>query len=389
MSPHPWATSAQYPVLGVLLQDQDGSYWLDTLAGLGHVIDKEVRNVPLYSLSAHGRIRPNWESAYQDREGGVWFASPNGGLWHLPSNWRRFAVVFNLMDDGGQGGNLATQAAAKSRDGRMWLVGTAGVLERVDPGIGKIERVLASFGTESWANSVLEDRKGRVWVGQYAELSRFDPANGQLLSWNDGASAAPSERKDAALDAAQDSLQQTGDGHIWINTAVGLQERDEDGHVIRTVLRGSHGLERDHVVHELQTGPEGHLWLATNRGLLQWNAGNARFEPIPGAPNEQIFTVRFSDNQVAWLAGLGKLHRYLLKNGALQHLDTVGAEHEFPALAPNGLVIDRDGVAWLSSMRGLIRVDPATRGVRVCMACMTACPIRSLCRVRWCSRPRG
>ncbi|MFA0924647.1 hybrid sensor histidine kinase/response regulator [Xanthomonas fragariae] len=365
LSPHSWNTPAQYPVLGVLLRDHDGSYWLDTLAGLGHAIGKDVQNVPLYSLSAHGRIRPNWESAYQDREGGVWFASPNGGLWHLPSNWRRFTVVFNLIDDGGQGGNLATQAAAKSRDGRLWLVGTSGVLERVDPGIGKIERVLSTLGTASWANSVLEDRKGRVWVGQYAELLRFDPANGQLLSWNDGASRSSSAHQDAALDASQDSLQQTGDGHIWINTAVGLQERDEEGHVIRTVLRGSHGLDRDQVVHELQTGPEGNLWLATNRGVLQWNADSTRFEPIPGAPNEQIFTLRFSDSQVAWFAGLGELHRYLWKNGVLQHLDTVGAEQEFPALAPNGLVIDRDGVAWLSSMRGLIRVDPATRGVRV------------------------
>ncbi|MEA5175214.1 two-component regulator propeller domain-containing protein [Xanthomonas fragariae] len=365
LSPHSWNTSAQYPVLGVLLRDHDGSYWLDTLAGLGHAIGKDVQNVPLYSLSAHGRIRPNWESAYQDREGGVWFASPNGGLWHLPSNWRRFAVVFNLIDDGGQGGNLATQAAAKSRDGRLWLVGTSGVLERVDPGIGKIERVRSTLGTASWANSVLEDRKGRVWIGQYAELLRFDPANGQLLSWNDGASRSSSAHQDAALDASQDSLQQTGDRHIWINTAVGLQERDEEGHVIRAVLRGSHGLDRDQVVHELQTGPEGNLWLATNRGVLQWNADSARFEPIPGAPNEQIFTLRFSDSQVAWFAGLGKLHRYLWKNGVLQHLDTVGAEQEFPALAPNGLVIDRDGVAWLSSMRGLIRVDPATRGVRV------------------------
>ena len=106
---------------------------------------------PLYSLSAHGRIRPNWESAYQDREGGVWFASPNGGLWHLPSNWHRFAVVFNYMDDGGQGGNLAIQGTAKSRDGRMWLVGTSGVLERVDPATGQNRACIRPpVGSASW-----------------------------------------------------------------------------------------------------------------------------------------------------------------------------------------------------------------------------------------------
>lgn len=365
LSPHRWQAPAEYPVLGVLLRDQDGSYWLDTLAGLGHTTGAEVRNVPLYSLSAHGRIRPNWESAYQDREGGVWFASPNGGLWHLPSNWHRFAVVFNYMDDGGQGGNLAIQGTAKSRDGRMWLVGTSGVLERVDPATGKIERVLPTLGSASWSNSVLEDRKGNVWVGQFAELVRFDPATGQVQHWKAAASGSDAAAQDATLDASLEALQQTADGHIWVHATLGLQERDEQGRLLRTMLRGTHGLAADLVVYDLQAGPDGALWLASNRGLQRWNASVARFERIAGAPDESIFTFRFSDNQIAWFAGLGKLHRYLWKNGTLQHLDTVGPEQNFPALAPQGLVVDHDGVAWMSSMRGLIRVDPATRGVRV------------------------
>ncbi|PPU66849.1 histidine kinase, partial [Xanthomonas codiaei] len=363
--PHHWKVSAEFPVLGVLLRDHDGSYWLDTLDGLGHAIGDEVSNVPLYSLSAHGRIRPNWESAYQDREGGVWFASPNGGLWHLPSNWRRFAVVFNSKEDGQHGGNLAIQATAESRDGRFWLVGTAGALERVDPAVGKLERVLPSLGVSSWSYSVLEDRKGRVWVGHFGELVRYDPANGALRRWKMADEQARADGQDETQDAAMEALQQTADGHIWVRTTTGLQERDEEGRLLRRVFRGSHGLERDMVVHDLQNGPDGALWLAGSRGLQRWNAASQRFEAIAGAPAEQIFTFRFSDSGVAWFAGLGKLHRYLWKNGRLQHLDTVGTEQQFPALAPQGLVIDGDGVAWLSSMRGLIRVDPATRGVRV------------------------
>ncbi|WP_372360358.1 two-component regulator propeller domain-containing protein [Xanthomonas axonopodis pv. poinsettiicola] len=363
--PHHWKVSAEFPVLGVLLRDHDGSYWLDTLDGLGHAIGDEVSNVPLYSLSAHGRIRPNWESAYQDREGGVWFASPNGGLWHLPSNWRRFAVVFNSKEDGQHGGNLAIQATAESRDGRFWLVGTAGALERVDPAVGKLERVLPSLGVSSWSYSVLEDRKGRVWVGHFGELVRYDPANGALRRWKMADEQARADGQDETQDAAMEALQQTADGHIWVRTTTGLQERDEEGRLLRRVFRGSHGLERDMVVHDLQNGPDGALWLAGSRGLQRWNATSERFEAIAGAPREQIFTFRFSDSGVAWFAGLGKLHRYLWKNGRLQHLDTVGTEQQFPALAPQGLVIDGDGVAWLSSMRGLIRVDPATRGVRV------------------------
>lgn len=364
LSPHRWQAPTRYPVLGVLLRDHDGSYWLDTAAGLGHATGNEVHNVPLYNASTHGRVRPNWESAYQDREGGVWFASPIGGLWHLPSNWRRFAVVVNHEEDGRQQGNLAVQATAKSSDGRFWLVGSSDALERVDPAQGRIELVLRSLGSQGWANSVLEDRKGRVWVGSFGHLLRYDPASGEVLHWK-STKHLPGSVRDPAWEAVLERLQQTADGHVWIQTPMGLQERDEDGRVLRNLLRGTHGLAPDLVVRQLQSGPDGMLWLAGSHGLQRWNATRERFEPIAGAPQEQIFNFRFSDNEVAWLAGLGKLHRYLWKDGSLHHLDTVGADQEFPALAPQGLVIDRDGVAWLSSMRGLIRVDPATRGVRV------------------------
>ncbi|PPU76995.1 response regulator [Xanthomonas cucurbitae] len=365
LRPHGWQAPARYPVLGVLLRDQDGSYWLDTAAGLGHATDSQVHDVPLYNASTHGRVRPNWEAAYQDREGGVWFASPLGGLWHLPSNWRRFAVVVNHKDAGEQGGNLAFQATARSRDGRFWLVGSSGALERVDPVQGRIELVVPSLGTQSWSFSVLEDRKGRVWVGSFGQLTRYDPANGALRQWTSADDRSPAAARDAASDATIDSLTQTADGHLWIQTPAALQERDEDGHVLRNLQRGTHGLAHDLVMHRLQRGPDGALWLAGNHGLLRWNAASERFAPIAGAPTEQIFDFRFSDNEVAWFAGMGELHRYLWKDGLLRHLDTVGAEQEFPMLAAQGLVIDRDGVAWLSSMRGLIRVDPATRGVRV------------------------
>ncbi|KAB7772162.1 histidine kinase [Xanthomonas maliensis] len=360
-----WDVPPKFPVLGVLLCDRDGSYWLDTLGGLGRAVGRTVQNVPLYSLAAHGRVRPNWESAYQDREGGLWFASPSGGLWHLPSSWRRFAVVFNHLDDGGQGGNLTVQAVAKSHDGRMWLVGSSGVLERVDPSVGRIERVLPSLGSTSWSYSVLEDRKGRVWIGEYASLLRFDPQTRQLLRWDSHGGPAGAHNADGTLEAPQASLRQTGDGHIWVQTVQGLQERDDDGHVLLTLERGTHGLAEDLIFNDMTTGPAGNLWLATNHGLLQWNAPARRFDAVAGAPPEQIFTLTFNDGDVAWFAGLGRLHRYLWKDGRLQHLDSIGADQEFPALAPRGLVIDRDGVAWMSSMRGLVRVDPATRGIRV------------------------
>ncbi len=90
-APHPWqhANDGQN-VIGMLLHDRSGHYWLDTMSGLGISEGTQVQNVPIYSLSAHGLVKPSWAIAYEDREGGLWFASLSGGLWHLPPNWSTF-----------------------------------------------------------------------------------------------------------------------------------------------------------------------------------------------------------------------------------------------------------------------------------------------------------
>ncbi|RYE87370.1 MAG: hybrid sensor histidine kinase/response regulator, partial [Oxalobacteraceae bacterium] len=68
---------------------------------------------------------------------------------------------------------------------------------------------------------------------------------------------------------------------------------------------------------------------------------------------------------VVWTGLAGEIRRYLWDGKRLKHLDTVGKEQEFPLVAPNGLVVDARGVAWVSSQRGLIRIDPGSRLVRV------------------------
>ncbi len=52
--PEPWRHVQGESVLSVLLRDNAGGYWLDTLSGLGHAADGVLSNVPLYSNSAHG-----------------------------------------------------------------------------------------------------------------------------------------------------------------------------------------------------------------------------------------------------------------------------------------------------------------------------------------------
>ncbi len=356
----PWAHAGSgTTVLKMLLRDRSGAYWLDTLDGLGRAADGQLRNVPLYSVSAHGLVKPNWTSAYQDREGGLWFASPNTGLWHLPPNWQQFAVLANRREDPSTPANPYALAAANSADGRFWLVGTRGALDRLDPSTGAVEHHIAPIDGLKWPSTVTEDGNGRVWIGLRGSLVRYDPRDGAVRRWHDDAPVDPAPIE------APDLMRQVGD-RLWLYSANGgFQVRDLEGRVRRLLPLGSHGLSQGMIVNDMRTGPDGTLWLGSSRGLLAWNEARDRFLAVPGTPGTPVYAFRVTDSGIAWLAGLGRLQQYLWQDGRLQLLDSIGAAQEFPVLVPGSLVVDPDGVAWLSSARGLIRVDPASRAIRV------------------------
>ncbi|PTA85944.1 histidine kinase, partial [Kosakonia sp. H7A] len=211
-----------------------------------------------------------------------------------------------------------------------------------------VEHHLQCVDGLKWPQSVLEDKQGRVWIGLYRGLVRYDPADRSVQRWRD------TDARDPAMHGEAETIRQTADGRLWMYSDVdGIQLRDPDGHVLRTLAHDAHGLSRELAVNEMRVGPDGLIWLSTSRGVLRWNEATDRFEPVPGAPTQAIYASAFTDTGITWLAGMGQVSQYFWDGQRLQLLDGIGAREDFPALEPGGMVVDAAGVAWVSSMRGL------------------------------------
>ncbi|QBH05807.1 ATP-binding protein [Xanthomonas oryzae] len=359
--PHPWqhANDGQN-VVGMLLHDRSGHYWLDTMSGLGISEGTQVQNVPIYSLSAHGLVKPSWAIAYEDREGGLWFASLSGGLWHLPPNWSTFSVLSYHVDDPQSMANPLVRAAAVSASGGLWIAGTRGALERLDPVTGKLERHLRPISGTRWPTRLLESGRGYVWIGLPESLVRYDPRTRQSKRW-----PLSTEHYVEADMVTPDLMALDARSQLWISlNKMGFQIRDEEGRLIREMEQGKHGLDNSSA-YDLRLGPDGQMWLASTTGLQHWDPKADAFVMVQGAPSSTNYVVRFTDSGVVWIGLMGELRRYLWDGTRLTHLDTIGGAQDFPMVAPNGLVVDAAGVAWVSSARGLIRVDPASKMVRI------------------------
>ena len=356
----PWSDYGK-TLFHMLLRDRGGIYWLDTVDGLGRDSEGAIRNVSLYSNSVHGAVKPSWSRAYEDREGGLWFASSDSGLWYLRANWHRFSVLSRQLDDAASSANAYVHGIAPSQSGDMWLVGSGGMLDRLDPETGNIQHALADAGAGYMPMDVHEDRNGKVWISYYQGLARFDPDTGDVQRWN---AQAPS---DAAMPSERAWFTETTDGTLWIASELqGIQLRDSDGHVLESILPdGRKGLSSGSRIEQIGLAPDGAVWVAGSQGLLTWNAGDHRLEPVAGAPHATVYGFATGDAQAVWLARFGVLESYRWQGDGLVLRSHFDRTQGLPELAPNGLTIDGAGVVWLTSVRGLIRFDPATRSTRI------------------------
>jgi len=347
-------------VLDILVRDRAGQYWFDTPQGLGIEQNDKLQNVPLFSAASQGMVRPSWTSSLEDREGGVWFGSVGNGLWYLPANWRQFALYSRRLDDPATLGNAAVQGIAPSRDGTMWMVGTGGVLDRFDPRTGAVEHVARDFSEGYIVYSVLEGRAGYVWMSYHDGLVRLDPGTGQIRRWSAHDESDP-------IPSGTSHLAQTSDGLVWTAGQGGeVQARTPEGVRIESIVPGDlRGPPEGGTIQQIGAGPNGALWLAWSDGLSQWDYTARRFVPVPGAPSGTILSFALDGRDRVWIARLGVLEAYRWDGDKLARVERLDRLAGMPEVALNGVVVDGAGVIWATTVRGLLRIDPERRAVRV------------------------
>jgi signal transduction histidine kinase len=99
--------------------------------------------------------------------------------------------------------------------------------------------------------------------------------------------------------------------------------------------------------------------------LARLDPASGRFSPVPGvAVGDRVFGFAFDGDDALWLQRLMGLERYERRGERWIRVDHVGAAEGVPNVEGSGLVVDRGGMVWLSSLRGLFRWDPQTRHLR-------------------------
>lgn len=351
-----WSAMFAWPNAVFNVVPDRGGYWLASHRNLWRVSPGAVPHpVP---IGEHGPVRPMYQMLKQ-ANGAMWFPVAGAGLGYLRPDWRR---ISQFSREQGTLGSDLYRGVATSALGGAWLAGHHGEVERLGADgrrFALAERAQARMeGRRPIA--LVEDGKGRLWLGERSALVRIDRA-GEFRQWPADAAS------DAPPGGPINLMRLAPDGTLWLSSSgAGIQQRDVDsGRVLASIQPGpAQGLGVGDI-EAMEFAADGALWVAGETGLSRWDRGAGRLQPVAGiAAGDRVFAFAFDGADTLWLQRLSGLEHYR-RSGALWRLhDRVGAAQGIPAVEGSGLLIDRRHHVWLASLRGLFRWDPQRRHMR-------------------------
>lgn len=318
-----WGVEEGLPQITVhdLTQDRDGFLWVATQEGVVRFDGVEFDSFAPTEGSVLRRSMPN--ALAMDEGNRLWVGAVDG-LAVLEDG----EYVARALTDGSPVRTVIRLVPGRS--GGMWVATVAGLLRA---GGGALEPLdFPGLGSPAVV-SVIDDGLGEIVVAGHLDLV-FDPLGEPRVVPLAG-------RMPGVLDIARD-----GEGGFWLGTRNGLVRIDGEGEILKHSLH-------NHEVERLRHGPDGRLWLATDRGLVTWSAEHGLHQhAVPGINDTAwVRSVFFDHEDTLWVGTqLTGLHR-----AWADRFRRIDAAQGLTDEAVWSVVEDHAGVLWAGTPDGLYR----------------------------------
>ncbi|NII12083.1 hybrid sensor histidine kinase/response regulator [Oleiagrimonas sp. C23AA] len=333
------------PPIGVnsSLRSDDGGLWVTSSRHGVYRLDAsgQVRHFGAQPLLPGGLPSRSFWKVSADREGGVWFASGDGGVAYLSPDWQRFSRFGHIPDDAGSLRMRRALSLSLARDGTLLVGGSGGRIDRLNPSNGMVTH-LGHVGHET-IYALAAASQGRIWVSAGDRVTLYDPAHG---TQHQVAIPAPLQQH-IAVDAAGDVYVATYGHGVWWASANGRKLR----HIPAPDVGQTHG-----VVSQMGFF-DGRLWRATEAGLTELNADGLRFAYVPGVPHKAFDAFDVHGDSL-WLADDDGLYQYRRgADGYWRQARHVATGRQTLDSSVRVMVADDRGRLWLATEKGLWRYD--------------------------------
>jgi ligand-binding sensor domain-containing protein/signal transduction histidine kinase/DNA-binding response OmpR family regulator len=291
-----------------IFEDANGSVWVGTYFGGVNVTHQITTSFTawLHSNTKASISNNVVSSVAADENNNLWIGTEGGGLNFYNRATGKFIIYKNTP---GLNGSLNSNLIKKvfiDKDKNLWVGTHGGGLNCFDPARQQFSYYLYN---ENQKNSeivaLLEDSKGRFWVGCHTGLKVFkrDKTNLSSIGYETILKVLNSKNISA--------LVEDHDQNIWIGTLEGLYVLDQATNTIRTVPVNKNISPNINCIFE---DAKGNLWLGLyNEGLALYNKKEKNFTIYTsknGLPNNNVLGILEDDNHQLWIGTGNGLARF-------------------------------------------------------------------------------
>lgn len=274
-----------------MMKDSKGRLWICTKDRKVYV-SKDGKPVSVF-VNASGEIG-NVYSVIEDSKGNIWLGTKGNGLFKASpvDSERSLYALSNYRNDKADSNSLSSDlvySVIEDRKGRIWVGTLGGGINLLTVfgnkvGFRNYDNTFSNYPF-SWGNVIRhlnEDNQGRIWVATSNGLMIFDPnAVAHFNYIYHKYNKIPGDRASLGNNSVQHIYKDRG-GQMWVGTFGGglnkvIQGRKKDANIRFEVFTTENGLSND-VVLGITGDQKNNIWVATEGGLSRFNPADKTFK---------------------------------------------------------------------------------------------------------------
>ncbi len=355
-----------------LIQSRDGYIWLGTGAGLIRFDKKKEVFKPYLSTSQeYYSPRSNYIlNLFEDNNGIIWVATSYGLVIFNPAT-ERSTRYYHIPGDSTSISDNNVRCILQEKSGNFWE-GTRMGLNYYDTTSQKIKYYFndpddPSSISGNWITVVYEDHSGQIWVGTEADgLNWYDRQNDRFIRYHN----ILNDKKSLSNDRVYSILEDRS-GNLWVGTYRGVNRINKYAndfvHCLQTT--DDNTSLNNNIIWSFTEDKDGNLWIATSRGVNIQDNNTKLFSYLEHNPLDKnslagndVRTLLYTpDLNCFWFGYWGAgIDKYDLETKRITHFTFNPNKNSINGDYINDLISDKNGMIWISTGRGLNRLNPFT-----------------------------
>jgi ligand-binding sensor domain-containing protein len=359
-----------------IIQARDGTFWLGTGGGLNH-FDKKTESFTPYLSTRQDfySLRSNYIiNVFQDTDGVLWISTSSGLVMFDPKT-AQSTRYYHIESDPNSISHNNVRCVLQDNYGGLWI-GTRSGLNYYNKTTREMKHYFSNpddpFSlTNNWVRTIYKDNSGEIWIGTESGLNYYNREQDNFVRYTNILNDAGSLSHNRVYSVYEDRS-----GNFWIGTYKGVNKivryHNDFKHIKQTAFDETS--LNNNVIWNFAEDNKDNLWICTGKGVSIKNTKTGKFTFLEPHPEDAR---SLSDNDVRvlnycpslncmWLGTFGGgLDKYDLNTNEIKHYRYNPNKNSLSSNYVNDVILDRDGLVWIASGKGLNCFNPATGRFKV------------------------